>query len=93
VLLAIAVLLAGLATGAAYPLLVSLACGRHPDATGVVTSVLFVSGSAARILFPWLMGVFGSVAGLGPGVMTTGLVLIVVAILVGLSGPETNPSR
>ena len=81
-LLTAAVAVAGLLTGAAYPLLVAMACARHPDRNGAVTSLLFASATSARMMFPWLAGVAGSRWGLLPGVFATGVVLLGVAVLI-----------
>jgi fucose permease len=81
----------GFATGAAYPLIVSMACGRHPSQSGAVTGVLFITGTTARMTFPWAVGVSAASHGLMPGIVATGLVLLIVAGLVALV-PRSKPT-
>jgi fucose permease len=79
--LAAGVVAAGVATGAAYPLSVAIACARDPRQTAAVTSLLFVSGSLARVVFPWVAGAAAASLGLFPGMLATGLVLAAAGVL------------
>lgn len=79
--LAVGVVVAGIASGAAYPLCVATGCALHPVETGAVTSLLFISGSLARMVFPWTVGAAAASVGLFPGMLLTGLALVGVAAL------------
>ncbi len=82
--LAAGVVAAGVATGAAYPLSVATACARHPRDSGAVTSMLFVSGSLARMVFPWVAGALADSLSLFPGMLVTGVALLAAAVFASL---------
>ncbi len=92
--MAAGVVAAGVATGAAYPLAVAIGCALHPRDTGAVTSLLFVSGTVARMLFPWIAGAAAASLGLFPGMLATGLALLAVAALaLRLPRPAAGAAR
>jgi fucose permease len=51
-----ALLVSGVLTGAAFPSLIAMACGRNPSQTGAATSIVCLGSSAGGILLPLLVG-------------------------------------
>ncbi len=73
-----AALVAGLSTGAVIPLLVSVACSWFPNNSATASSMIFLSGSAATMVFPWFIGWIAEYADFTWGISMTGMTLIVV---------------
>lgn len=53
----------GLLTGAAMPLMFSIACSWHPENSGMASSTLLLFAAAAWIIIPWLIGTIADQAG------------------------------
>ncbi len=77
----IGVFIAGLFTGAIIPLLVNIACLWFPKNTGTVSSMIFLSGTAAMMTLPWLLGFAAEHLGFGAAMPFTGVTLLVVFVL------------
>ncbi|MFA6504934.1 MAG: MFS transporter [Treponemataceae bacterium] len=71
----VAVAIAGFASGAVIPVLISVGCATHPEASGAVSSAFFITGSAVRIVVPSILGILIGVLGGPLGFGTTALVL------------------
>lgn len=56
IVLVIALGFTGLFTGATIPLLVVIGCNRYPEQSGMVSALIFFSGSLSTMVFPWLAG-------------------------------------
>lgn len=46
----------GFLTGAIIPMIVAIACNRHSDYSGTASSMIFISGTLASVIFPPAMG-------------------------------------
>lgn len=56
VLMIICLGIAGFLNGATIPLLITIASDRYPQHTGTTSSIIFLSGAFATMIFPWLAG-------------------------------------
>ena len=80
-LLLAAISLAGLFTGATVPLLVTIACDLHPAHSGTASSLIFLSGSFATMIFPWLVGRLAESFSFHWAMSMTWVVFIVIILL------------
>ena len=82
IILVASVCLTGLITGAIIPMLVALACNRHPENTGTVSSMIFITGTAASLVFPWIIGKMAETVGFQSGMFLTFIPLIFISIII-----------
>jgi fucose permease len=78
VILIIVLGLTGLFTGATIPLLVTVGCNRYPQYSGMVSSMIFLSGSVATMFFPWLAGHLTEIFSFQTAMMISWLTLYLV---------------
>lgn len=78
VILIICLGLAGVFNGATIPLLVTIASDRYPKHTGTTSSMIFLSGAFATMVFPWLVGKIADVSGFQIAVQLTWITLFVL---------------
>lgn len=90
VLLVAASGLAGLLAGATIPLLVTTACNWYPKNSGTVSSMIFLYGTFAWMLFPWFIGVIAENISFRWGMMITGFSLLSVTALTLLLPAQKN---
>ncbi|MBE3101268.1 MAG: MFS transporter [Firmicutes bacterium] len=69
----------GLFTGAAIPLLVTIACDRFPHNSGTASSMIFICGSISTLIFPWLVGTIAEVFNFQWAMLLSGLILLAIA--------------
>ena len=74
--------LAGFFAGAVIPLVVTMGCSWFPENTGTVSSMLFLAGSLAAIVFPLFIEMIAEYANFyfGISIIALGLILISVSI-------------
>jgi fucose permease len=77
----------GLFTGAVIPLLVTIACDWYPENSGTASSMIFLSGTFAQIIFPWLMGIIMEYVGFQWGILISGITLL-GGFLISIAIPE-----
>jgi fucose permease len=77
----------GLLTGAVIPVLVTVACDWYPQNSGTASSMIFLSGTLAQIIFPWLMGIIMEYIGFQWGIIISGVTLL-GGFLISLAIPE-----
>ena len=73
--------IAGFLTGAIIPLLIAIGCTLFPRASALATSMIYLFGSLATMLTPWLMGSVADAVGLRLGILPSALMLAVVFLL------------
>lgn len=78
---------AGFFAGATIPMIMTLGFTWHPGAQGKAAMMLFVAITAGSVVFPWLMGIVGGIAGLTAAMVMNGLLLLSVCLL-ALSLPK-----
>lgn len=85
ILLLASVGVTGVVTGAVIPLLIAASCDRFPQNTGTASSLIFLNGNIARMLFPWLIGLVAELFSFQGGILITvgcmGLVVISSAVM------------
>lgn len=75
----IAVVIAGLLTGAIYPLTIGIACEWFPRNSATTTSVIFLAGSVGGMLIPWLIGNIAEKLSFQAALSVNGCILLSVA--------------
>lgn len=78
VILIIGLGFAGLFNGATIPLLVTIASERYPEHTGTTSSMIFLSGTLATMIFPWLVGRIAESSGFQMALQLTWITLFVL---------------
>ncbi|TVR57842.1 MAG: MFS transporter [Spirochaetaceae bacterium] len=81
VVLLAAAFVAGATTGATIPLIVTIACGWVPHATGSASGLIFLVGSISHMVYPWAMGLIAETVSF-PGAMSLGWLPLIVAFFV-----------
>ena len=77
---------AGFASGSVIPALISTACGAHPESSGSLSSALFLTSSAVRIVVPSAIGALLTAFGGQVGMAAIAVVLPASALLSGIAG-------
>jgi fucose permease len=86
VLLIVSMGLAGIFSGAVIPLIVTIACDRYPGHTGSATSLIFLSGAFATMIFPWLTGKIADKISFGLAMNLSWITLLIILVMgVGLN--------
>lgn len=91
-----ALVVTGFLTGAIIPLMVAEGCGWFPRQSGSLSSLLFLSGTVARLVFPWLTGLLSEWWGFAGGMWLTVLTLAASALSAAWArraAPLTDGSR
>ena len=84
---------AGLFSGAAIPLVLTLGYSANSHAQGKVSMLLFIAITIGGVVFPWIMGMVGGAYGLTAAMWLDGLLLVLAALAAACAGSEKTPSR
>jgi predicted MFS family arabinose efflux permease len=76
----IGVAVAGFASGSVIPVLISTACGAHPESSGSISSALFVTSSGVRIFVPSAIGAVLAAYGGSAGMLAVAAALPLSAV-------------
>lgn len=71
----------GLLTGAIIPMLVAMACDKHPQNSGTASSMIFISGTLASMVLPWSIGKIADKIGFQAGMSLTAIPLIFIFVM------------
>jgi nitrate/nitrite transporter NarK len=75
----LAMLCAGIALGAVYPVMIGLAGARFPEASGTAAGLVAGAGALGGFVVPWLAGAVGDARGLRAAVLSVGLLSLLLA--------------
>jgi fucose permease len=71
---------AGLALGPVYPLMISLAARRFPEAVGTASGLASGAGALGGFSLPWLAGAVGDAIGMRAAIATIGSCSLLIAL-------------
>ena len=70
----------GLALGAVYPLMISLAGRRFPNARGTAAGMTAGAGAVGGFVIPWMSGALGDAVGIVAAIMSLALWSLLIAL-------------